>query len=349
MVIRTPDQRLRVFVSSTVGEVGELAAERRAVVRAISALRLTPVLFELGARPYPPRELYRAYLTESDIFVGLYWQRYGRVGPGMAISGLEEELQLSEGLPRLLYVKTPAPDREPRLAELLDRIKQEATDSYRYFRTPAELGRLVGDDLATLLSERFAASARAAPGPRRPLRRPMAALPTGTVTFLFSDIEGSTRLVQELGDRYPAVREAYAAILRQAIEAGGGVEVSTEGDSFFVAFTSPVGAVEAAVAAQRALAAHDWPMEGPLRARMGLHTGEGRAGRGRLRRPGGPPGGPDRRGGPRRAGGRVRRHPGPGGPYPAPRGVVARPGPAPAQGHRPARAPPRPGDRGAPG
>jgi class 3 adenylate cyclase len=103
----------------------------------------------------------------------------------------------------------------------------------------------------------------------------MAALPTGTVTFLFSDIEGSTRLVQELGDRYPAVREAYAAILRQAIEAGGGVEVSTEGDSFFVAFTSPAGAVEAAVAAQRALAAHDWPMEGPLRVRMGLHTGEG--------------------------------------------------------------------------
>ena len=69
--IRTPDQRLRVFVSSTVGETGELAAERRAVVRAISALRLTPVLFEEGARPYPPQELYRAYLAQSDIFVGL--------------------------------------------------------------------------------------------------------------------------------------------------------------------------------------------------------------------------------------------------------------------------------------
>jgi hypothetical protein len=89
-VIRTPDQRLRVFVSSTVGEAGELAAERRAVLRAISALRLTPVLFELGARPYPPRELYRAYLAQSDIFVGLYWQRYWRVGPGMEVSSLEE-------------------------------------------------------------------------------------------------------------------------------------------------------------------------------------------------------------------------------------------------------------------
>jgi hypothetical protein len=129
VAIRTPDQRLRVFVSSTVGEAGELADERRAVTHAISAMRLTPVLFELGARPYPPRALYRAYLAQSDLFVGLYWQRYGRVDPGMKVSGLEEELQLSEGLPRLLYVKTPAPDRDPRLAELLARIKQEASDS----------------------------------------------------------------------------------------------------------------------------------------------------------------------------------------------------------------------------
>jgi hypothetical protein len=73
IAIRTPDQRLRVFVSSTLAEFAE---ERAAVARAISALRLTPVLFELGARPHPPRELYRAYLAQSDIFVGLYWQRY---------------------------------------------------------------------------------------------------------------------------------------------------------------------------------------------------------------------------------------------------------------------------------
>jgi hypothetical protein len=87
------------------------------------------VLFEQGARPYPPQDLYRAYLAQSDVFVGLYWQRYGRVGPGMQVSGLEEELQLAgtRGLPRLLYVKTPAPDREPRLADLLARIKQDAS------------------------------------------------------------------------------------------------------------------------------------------------------------------------------------------------------------------------------
>src|SRR5260370_4918644 len=118
-VIRPPDQRLRVFVSSTLGE---LAEERRAVSRAISALRLTPVLFELGARPHPPQELYRAYLAQSDVFIGLYWQRYGQPAPGMQVSGLEEEFGLSRGLPRLLYVKSPAPDRDPRLPALLTRL-----------------------------------------------------------------------------------------------------------------------------------------------------------------------------------------------------------------------------------
>jgi len=152
VVIRTPDQRLRVFVSSTLGE---LAPERRAVSRAISSLRLTPVLFELGARAHPPRDLYRAYLAQSDVFVGLYWQRYGEIAAGTEVSGLEDEFELSRELPRLLYVKAPAPGREPRLADLLGRIRQE--DSYRHFATPAELGRLVRDDLAVLLSERFAA------------------------------------------------------------------------------------------------------------------------------------------------------------------------------------------------
>jgi predicted ATPase len=169
-----------------MGERGELADERRAVARAISALRLTPVLFEQGARPHPPRELYRAYLAQSDVFIGLYWQRYGRIGPGMERSGLDEKFELSQGLPRLLYVKTPAPDREPHLADLLARIRQEASDSYRYFRTPGELGRLVRDDLATLLSERFAATsptaaAAAPPGPRGRGPRP---LPVGTTSLI---------------------------------------------------------------------------------------------------------------------------------------------------------------------
>jgi predicted ATPase len=150
--IRTPDQRLRVFVSSTLAE---LAEERAAVARAISTLRLTPVLFELGARPHPPRELYRAYLAQSDIFIGLYWQRYGWIGPGMDISGLEDEFRLSQSIPRLLYVKTPAPEQEPRLTAMIAELQTDGTDSYRSFRSPRELGRVVRDDLALLLSERF--------------------------------------------------------------------------------------------------------------------------------------------------------------------------------------------------
>src|SRR6266568_4564009 len=135
-VIRTPDQRVRVFVSSTLDE---LAHERVAAREAITQLRLTPVLFESGARPYPPRELYRAYLAQSDIFLGLYWQRYGWVAPGMQVSGLEDEYQLAGGKPKLIYVKLPAPAREPRLQTLLDRIRTEDIASYQKFATPEEL------------------------------------------------------------------------------------------------------------------------------------------------------------------------------------------------------------------
>ncbi|HSR84072.1 MAG TPA: DUF4062 domain-containing protein [Streptosporangiaceae bacterium] len=180
-VIRTPDRRLRVFVSSTLAE---LADERRAIARAIATLRLTPVMFEVGARPHPPQDLYRAYLAQSDVFVGLYWQRYGWVGPGMEISGLEDELQLSRALPRLLYVKAPAPDREARLAELLARIEADASESYRLFRTPAELGRLVRDDLAMLLSERFAAARPTVPAPTPPRPHEPRPLPADATTLV---------------------------------------------------------------------------------------------------------------------------------------------------------------------
>jgi predicted ATPase len=173
-VIRTPDQRVRVFVSSTLDE---LAPERAAAREAITQLRLTPILFESGARPYPPRELYRAYLAQSDIFVGLYWQRYGWVAPTMQVSGLEDEYQLAGEKPRLIYLKTPAPAREPRLQALLDRIRAEDAASYQKFATPDELRERLANDLAQLLTERFtsppqtAVHARPAPlpVPRSPL------------------------------------------------------------------------------------------------------------------------------------------------------------------------------------
>jgi class 3 adenylate cyclase len=100
-------------------------------------------------------------------------------------------------------------------------------------------------------------------------------LPTGTVTFLFTDIEGSTRLLQRLGDGYHAAQDDHARILRQAIDEGGGVATRTEGDSFFAVFADHTGAVRAAATAQRTLAAHQWPHGTPLLVRMGLHTGRG--------------------------------------------------------------------------
>ena len=153
--IHTPDQRVRVFVSSTLGE---LAEERRAVRDAIEALHLVPVMFELGARPHPPRELYRAYLAQSHVFVGIYGQRYGWVAPGETVSGLEDEYRLAGDRPRLIYLCEPAPDRDPRLEALLADIRDDDLASYAHVRSPEELGELVGRDLAVLLSERFEAA-----------------------------------------------------------------------------------------------------------------------------------------------------------------------------------------------
>jgi predicted ATPase len=156
--IRTPDQRLRVFVSSTLQE---LAAERTAVSEAVRGIRLTPVMFELGARPHPPRDLYRAYLAQSDVFVGIYWQRYGWVAPSETISGLEDEYLLSGAMPKLIYIKR-SDAREPRLADLIKRIQSDDRASYRPFADADELRELVKDDLAVMLTERFATAASAA-------------------------------------------------------------------------------------------------------------------------------------------------------------------------------------------
>jgi predicted ATPase len=151
-LIRTPDRRVRVFVSSTLGELSD---ERRSVRAGVEQLRLSPVMFEMGARPHPPRALYRSYLAQSDVFVGIYWQRYGWVAPDMAISGLEDEFMLAGEMPRLMYVKRPAPDLEPRLSDMLRRLQAGDAVSYKSFATAEELRTLVIDDLALMLTERF--------------------------------------------------------------------------------------------------------------------------------------------------------------------------------------------------
>src|SRR5205807_2344439 len=105
-------------------------------------------------------------------------------------------------------------------------------------------------------------------------------LPTGTLTFLFTDIEGSTQLLSELGDEFRIAIEDHHRIVRDAISVHGGQQARLEGDSFFVVFTSAPRAVGAAVDAQRALFAHCWTGGRPIRVRMGLHTGEAALGGG---------------------------------------------------------------------
>ena len=106
----------------------------------------------------------------------------------------------------------------------------------------------------------------------------MKALPTGIVTFVFTDIEGSTKLVQALGDRYAGLLAEHCRIMRSAIADHGGTEVATEGDSFFAVFPAGSDALEATAVAQRELAAGTWPPGVNVRVRMGVHTGEGTLG-----------------------------------------------------------------------
>ena len=148
----SPNQRLRVFVSTTIGE---LAPERAAAAEAIAGMLLTPVLFELGSRSSSPRTMYRAYVDHSDVFVGIYWQRYGWVGPSSDVSELEDQYDLAAGQPRLIYVKHPAPERDHRLETFLKKIESDGQASYKVFSDPTQLAALLADDLAILLTERF--------------------------------------------------------------------------------------------------------------------------------------------------------------------------------------------------
>jgi predicted ATPase/class 3 adenylate cyclase len=267
-VILTPDQRVRVFISSTLEE---LAAERAAARRAITRLHLVPVYYESGARPHPPRSMYRAYLAQSQVFVGIYWQRYGWVAPGMDISGLEDEYRLAEGKPMLLYLKSPAPELEPRLAALIDAIEEAGVTSYRTFATARELERLLAHDLAVLLSESFAGAAAGAEAP--PAGEELAG--ARTLSFLFTDVEGSTALLRRLGDGdHATVLADHHRLIREALAAHGGREVNIQGNAVFAVFGTARGCAAAAIAIQQAIAAYSWPAGEMLRVRIGIHAGE---------------------------------------------------------------------------
>jgi class 3 adenylate cyclase len=102
----------------------------------------------------------------------------------------------------------------------------------------------------------------------------MSSLPEGTVTFVFTDVEGSTRLLQQLGDRYAEVARDHRRLVREALGKAGGTEIDTQGDAFFFSFARAREAARGAIEAQRALRAHVWPEGAEVRVRMGLHTGE---------------------------------------------------------------------------
>ena len=103
----------------------------------------------------------------------------------------------------------------------------------------------------------------------------VAELPVGTVTFLFTDIQGSTESAQRLGDGWPPVLERHNQLLAEAVTANSGTVFGTEGDAVFAAFATAPNALAAAVAAQRALASEPWGDNGPVKVRMGIHSGAG--------------------------------------------------------------------------
>jgi len=154
-LILTPDQRVKVFISSTLKE---LEPERQVVRRSIKDdLRLSPIMFEAGASPHPPRQRYRAFIEQSQIYVGIFWESYGWIAPDMDISGIEDEYHIAKqrNLPRLVYRKKTIKDRDKRLTRLLKKIEEEGEISFKDFDTPAELANLIKDDIALILSERF--------------------------------------------------------------------------------------------------------------------------------------------------------------------------------------------------
>jgi tetratricopeptide (TPR) repeat protein len=153
--ILTQDRRVRVFLSS---RIPEFTAERKALVRLIKQMGLTPIFFEEIPRPHPPRELYTAYLEQSDLFIGLYGSGYGWVDEetGMTISGVHDEWKLSNGMPRLIFVKDVSESREARLEELLTEIGASGL-TFNHFKSVNELVTRARAAIALCLTERFLA------------------------------------------------------------------------------------------------------------------------------------------------------------------------------------------------
>jgi predicted ATPase len=235
--IRTPDQRLRVFVSSTLQE---LADERLSAKEAIQRIRLTPVMFEMGARPHPPRDLYRAYLAQSDIFIGIYWQRYGWIAPNETVSGLEDEYRLARHMPMLIYIKR-ADTRDAQLKDLIGRIQDEDKVSYRPFSDAEELRDLIENDLALMLTERFneMSAGFTTDSPREPIveapPRSSAPVERGELIGREAELDLVTELLQQADTGLITLTgPGGTGKTRLAIHLANSLESSFEGGTFYV-------------------------------------------------------------------------------------------------------------------
>ena len=190
--------RLRVFVSSTIKE----CATERAVVRdAIRSVNHEPILFEnVGARPYPPRALYRARLEISQIFIGIYRESYGWIAPEMDVSGLEDEFRLAaaKGMDRLIYVLGTCSSRDPKLQTLIDEAKSAGITLASY-TDPAELRDRVRDDLTAVVSNRFVDQAVASHGAPSPEEVLDSLVPNSMHRFRRPDVEKA--LVEAVSER----------------------------------------------------------------------------------------------------------------------------------------------------
>jgi class 3 adenylate cyclase len=146
-------------------------------------------------------------------------------------------------MPMLLYVKRPAPDQEPGLTAMIEGIRAAGTASYRQFSTARELERLLADDLAVLLSESFADATinigAPRPSPADPGEPDAAELPAGTLTFLLTDIEGSTRLWESEPAAMEVALQRHDRLLAEVIEGHGGAVITSRGESRITLHTGP--------------------------------------------------------------------------------------------------------------
>jgi YVTN family beta-propeller protein len=244
---------------------GERAQDAASTLREALSLWRGPPLAELEDAPFAQTERLRLEelrlaALEERIDADLALGRHAELVP--ELEGLASEHPLRERLRGQLMLALYRCGRQA-----------DALETYREGRAllADELGLEPGDELRRL-ERAILEQDPALASPLEPRRAPP--VPTGTVTFLFTDIEDSTRLVKELGDEYGALLEEHYRLLVAALEGCGGQEIESQRDAFLFAFRRARDAVRGAVEAQRAFAASEWPHDADVRVRIGIHTGE---------------------------------------------------------------------------